>query len=165
MFGVPESTLRLAYRGKGKLVSYFEDWCAVIDAVETCKSIMQNMQILPFDRAAEVIEAATGLRMSGMDVRRVGERIVNIERAFNVREGVRRRDDTLPRRFREEALSEGPSKGSKFEQEPMLDEYYDERGWGRETGVPTHETLERLGLGYVTATIEKFSGTNTTKES
>jgi len=165
MFGVPESTLRLAYRGKGKLVSYFEDWCAVIDALETCKSIMQNMQILPFDRAAEVIEAATGLRMSGMDVRRVGERIVNIERAFNVREGVRRRDDTLPRRFREEALSEGPSKGSKFEQEPMLDEYYDERGWSRETGIPTHETLERLGLGYVTATIEKFSGTNTTKES
>ena len=149
LFGVPEATLRLAHKGKGKLVSYFEDWCAVIDALEPCKNIMENMEILPFDRAAEVIEAVTGLRMPASEVRCVGERIVNIERAFNVREGIRRRDDTLPRRFREETLPEGPSKGTIFEQEPMLDEYYAERGWDPETGIPTRETLERLGLGYV----------------
>ena len=146
MFGVPEATLRLADRGKGKLVSYFEDWNAVIDALEPCKNIMQNMEILTFDRASKVIEACTGLKMSPADVRRVGERIVNVERAFNVREGIRRRDDTLPRRFREETLPEGASAGTVFDLEPMLDEYYDERGWDRETGIPHAETLERLGL-------------------
>jgi len=156
MFGIPDSTMRLAYKGKGKLVSYFEDWCAVIDALEPCKSIMQNMEILTFDKAAEVIEAVTGLRMSGADVRSVGERIVNIERMFNVREGMRRQDDTLPRRFREEKLLEGPSKGVIFEQEPMLDEYYDARGWDKETGIPTRATLERLGLGDAAAELKRL---------
>jgi aldehyde:ferredoxin oxidoreductase len=165
MFGVPESTLRLAHRGKGKLVSYFEDWCAIIDSLETCKNIMQNMQILPFDRAAEVMKTATGFEISALEVRRAGERIVNIERAFNVREGMRRRDDALPRRFREEALQEGASKGTIFEQEPMLDEYYHERGWNRETGIPSHETLEKLGLGYVTVDFEQLNSTKSGKRS
>ena len=146
MFGVPEATMRLADRGKGRLVSYFEDWNAVIDALEPCKNIMQNMEILTFERASRVSEACTGLKMSPADVRRVGERIVNLERAFNVREGIRRRDDSLPRRFREEALPEGASAGTVFDQEPMLDEYYDERGWSRETGIPHAGTLEGLGL-------------------
>ncbi len=149
MFGVPEATLRLAHRGKGKLISYFEDWCAVIDSLETCKNIMENMEILTFDRASEVIEAATGLRLSAREVRRIGERIVNIERAFNIREGIRRGDDALPRRFREETLPEGRSSNTIFEQEPMLDEYYVERGWDPKTGVPTRETLVSLGLRYV----------------
>jgi len=156
MFGVPEATLRLAHRGKGKLVSYFEDWCAVIDALEPCKNIMQNMSILPFDRAAEIIEAATGLEMSGSEVRRVGERIINIERAFNAREGIGRRDDTLPPRFRVEELPEGPSKGTTFEQESMLDEYYAERGWNKMTGIPTRETLEKLELAYVATELERL---------
>lgn len=84
--------------------------------------------------------------MSSAEVRRVGERIVNLERAFIVREGIRRRDDSLPKRFREEPLPEGASKGTVFDQEPMLDEYYAERGWDRETGIPTRTTLLRLGL-------------------
>jgi aldehyde:ferredoxin oxidoreductase len=146
MFGVPDATMRMAYKGKGKLISYFEDWNAVIDALEPCKNIMQNMEILTFDLASTVIEAATGLTMTPAEVRAVGERIINVERAFNVREGIRRKDDTLPRRFREEPLTEGASKGTVFELEPMIDEYYAERGWDNETGVPTVETLRRLGL-------------------
>ena len=146
MFGVPEATLRLADKGKGKLISFFEDWNAVIDALEPCKNIMQNMEILTFDLASKVIEATTGMVMTPAEVRLVGARIVNIERAFNVREGMRRRDDSLPRRFREEPLTEGASSGTVFDQEPMLDEYYTERGWDLETGVPRRETLEGLGL-------------------
>jgi aldehyde:ferredoxin oxidoreductase len=146
MFGVPEATMRLANRGKGKLVSYFEDWNAVIDALEPCKNIMQNMEILTFERASRVIEACTGLKLSPAEVRQVGERIVNIERAFNVREGIRRWDDGLPKRFREETLPKGDSSGTVFDQEPMLDEYYGERGWDKETGIPHARTLEGLGL-------------------
>jgi len=146
LFGVPDATMRLAYRGKGKLISYFEDWNAVIDALEPCKNIMQNMEILTFDLASRVIEATTGLRMTPAEIRGVGERIINVERAFNIREGIRRKDDTLPRRFREEPLKEGASKGTIFELEPMIDEYYKERGWDNETGIPTAETLKKLGL-------------------
>jgi aldehyde:ferredoxin oxidoreductase len=107
---------------------------------------MQNMEILTLDLASEVIEATTGMRMTPAEVRLVGTRIVNIERAFNVREGIRRRDDSLPRRFREEPLPEGASSGTVFDQEPMIDEYYAERGWDNSTGIPTAETLEKLGL-------------------
>lgn len=156
MFGVPDATMRLAYRGKGKLVSYFEDWNAVIDALEPCKNIMQNMEILTFDLASKVIEATTGLRMTPAEIRRVGERIINIERAFNVREGIRRKDDTLPRRFMEEPLTEGASKGTVFELEPMIDEYYGERGWDLETGIPTAETLKRLGLDRASADMSRI---------
>ena len=157
MFGVPEATLRMADRGKGKLISFFEDWNAVIDALEPCKNIMQNMEILTFDLASEVIEATTGMRMTPAEVRLVGTRIVNIERAFNVREGIRRRDDSLPRRFREEPLEEGASSGTVFDQEPMLDEYYAERGWEVSTGIPTSETLEKLNLLGARSDLESLS--------
>jgi len=149
LFGVPEATRRLEWKGKGKLVSYFENWCAVVDSLEVCKNIAENMEVLPFAKAAEVIEAATGLEMKAEAVAEVGERIVNIERAFLVREGIRRKDDALPGRFLHEALPSGNSKGSVFELEPMLDEYYSERQWDRRTGIPTGQKLRKLGLGYV----------------
>jgi aldehyde:ferredoxin oxidoreductase len=165
MFGIPESTIRLEHKGKGRLVSYFEDWCAIIDALEPCKNIMQNMEILTFERAAKVIEVVTGIHMSVNDVRRVGARIVNIERAFNVREGLTRKDDTLPLRFREEILTQGLSKNTLFEQEPMLDEYYTERGYNVKTGIPTRKTLERLNLDYVADDFIKLGRIRSTAEN
>jgi aldehyde:ferredoxin oxidoreductase len=156
MFGVPETTLRLSDRGKGKLIGYFEDWCAVIDTLEPCKNIMQNMDILTFDRAAQVLKAATGLSLTPAQVREAGARIVTVERAFGVREGVTRRDDCLPRRFGEEPLREGASAGAVFGQEPMLDDYYRERGWDLRTGIPTRASLETLGLSYIADELERM---------
>ncbi len=149
LFGIPEATNRLEYKGKGKLVSYFENWCAVVDALEVCKNVAENMEVLPFDKAADVIKAATGLDLQGKQVAQVGERIVNIERAFLVREGVRRKDDTLPKRFLEEPLKKGNSAGSIIEIEPILNEYYHEREWDLQTGIPTKRKLEQLDIGYV----------------
>jgi len=151
MFGVPESTLRLADRGKGRLVSYFEDWNAVIDSLEPCKNIMQNMMLLPFERAAEALEVATGLRVTPEEMREAGARIVTLERMYGVREGVSRIDDSLPPRFRESPLREGASSGTVVDLDLMLDEYYAERGWDAATGHPTPGTLQRLGLGFAVA--------------
>jgi aldehyde:ferredoxin oxidoreductase len=77
----------------------------------------------------------------------VGERIFNLGRLFNVREGVDRILDVLPNRF-SEPLQEGGSAGEAITKEDldrMLDEYYDLRGWSRD-GIPKEETLDRLGL-------------------
>jgi aldehyde:ferredoxin oxidoreductase len=156
MFGVPEATLRLADKGKGKLVSYFEDWNAVIDALEPCKNIMQNMEILTFERASEVIEAATGMKLSAQEVRLVGSRIVTVERAFNAREGLAREDDTLPPRFLGERLLEGPSSGTVFDLQGNLDDYYVERRWDPSTGNPTREALQRHGLEWVADDLERL---------
>jgi aldehyde:ferredoxin oxidoreductase len=151
MFGVPESTLRLADKGKGRLVSYFEDWNAVIDSLEPCKNIMQNMMLLPFERASEALEVATGLRLTPEEMREAGARIVTLERMFGVREGLSRADDSLPPRFRESPLREGASSGTVVDLDLMLDEYYAERGWDAATGHPTPGALQRLGLGFAVA--------------
>ena len=148
MFGEPGATLRMSDAGKGKLIHYFEDWCAVIDALEPCKNIMENMMLLEFPRAAEAYRITTGLEMTAEDIQLAGERIINIERMFGVREGITRQDDTLPKRFMETPLTEGASAGTVLDLEAMLDEYYLDRGWSRKTGCPTEETLKRLGLDY-----------------
>ena len=145
LFGVPEATLRLEYKGKGKLVRYFEDWCAVIDSLEVCKNLAGNMDLLPLKRAAEATQAATGFRFTESQMHEIGERIVNLERMYLIQEGVTRKDDQLPSRFLNEPLPDGGSKGATFEIEPMLNEYYRERGWSR-NGLPREATLRRLGL-------------------
>lgn len=139
IFGVPEATLRLAHKGKGKLVRYFENWCAIIDSLEVCKNLAENMELLPFDRAAEIAEAVTGVHFTEEKMFEIGERIVNLERVYLVREGVRRRDDYLPSRFLKEPLPNGNSKGAIFEMELMLDEYYEQRGWDKR-GIPKENT-------------------------
>jgi aldehyde:ferredoxin oxidoreductase len=149
MFGVPEATLRLAHKRKGKLVRYFENWCAIIDSLEVCKNLAENMELLPFDRSAEIAEAVTGFHFTEEGMFEIGERIVSLERAYLVRDGIRRKDDYLPARFLKEPLPNGNSKGAIFEIEPMLDEYYAERRWDLETGIPKADKLRKIGLGYV----------------
>jgi len=147
-FGSKGAAHRLAYEGKGRLVKHFEELCALADSLEGCKNTIVNMEILPFDLAARVLNAATGLDFDEKSVQEACERIVNLERAFIVLRGVRRKDDTLPKRFLEEPLPEssGPSAGSIVELDPMLDEYYQARGWDLKTGIPEKKTLVRLGL-------------------
>lgn len=148
-FGVPEAALRLEYKGKGRVVKYFEDWCAVSDSLDVCKNTVVCMEVLPFERAAELVYYATGLDYDGPELHRVGERILATERIFNLREGIRRKDDTLPHRFLAEPLppESGASAGSVLELEPMLDEYYEQRGWEVSTGLPRRSSLIELELG------------------
>jgi len=71
---------------------------------------------------------------------------VNLNRLFNARFGVTRKDDCLPDRLTKEKAPLGPSAGEVVELDMMLTEYYDVRGWDQETGLPLKETLKRLGL-------------------
>lgn len=98
-----------------------------------------------------LINAVTGWNLSLEDVERIGERIWNLERAFNVREGVRHDQDVLPYRVMHEPVPEGMHKGMHCppeELQMMLDEYYALRGWTAE-GIPTREKLHSLGLASV----------------
>jgi aldehyde:ferredoxin oxidoreductase len=98
----------------------------------------------------KLISSATGVKeFADVDyLWLVGERIFNLERMFNVREGFGAKDDVFPRRFTDEPMPEGPSAGQVFEAGPLLKDYYQARGWDLETGVPTKATLNRLGLGF-----------------
>ncbi len=81
-------------------------------------------------------------------MRDVGSRMTTIERMFGIREGIGRKDDTLPKRFTETPMTEGGSKGEVIDLDLMLDEYYTERKWSLKTGHPTPEELKRLLLGW-----------------
>ena len=153
-FGTPEATLRLAYKGKGRLIRYFENWCAVTDSLEICKNLAENMELLPLKRAAEITETVTGLHFTKESMWEIGERIVNLERAYLVREGITRKDDQLPARFVKEPLPNGSSKGSVFEMEPMLNEYYEERGWDS-NGIPKRQKLRETRLEYVVKDLKR----------
>ena len=96
---------------------------------------------------AILIESLLGYEFSEKDFRLLGERIYNLERVYNIREGLTRDDDTLPKRLLEEPLPDGPAEGQTVNLDPLLDAYYAYRGWNK-NGVPTPEKLTELGLEY-----------------
>lgn len=147
-FGVAESAFRLEYKGKGRVVKFYEERSALADCLNVCKNTLVNMEILPFNQAAELLKAVTGIAFTEDTLQKTAERIVNLERAYIVKAGIRRKDDTLPERFLKEPLPAecGPSAGSVVELEPMLDEYYEAHKWDKATGIPTVEKLKELGL-------------------
>jgi aldehyde:ferredoxin oxidoreductase len=94
---------------------------------------------------ASLLSAVTGERIDGRQLLRMGERIWNLERLFNLRAGFTKKDDALPPRFSQETLPRGHSKNKVVDLKPLLEEYYRLRGWDNE-GVPTEEKLAELGL-------------------
>ncbi len=101
------------------------------------------------DEYLNTINIVTGMDLNLKELIDCTDRIINLERAFNCREGLRREHDVLAERFMTEPIPEGPSKGlycPKEELEPMKDEYYDLMGWDKKTGIPSRDTLKRLGL-------------------
>lgn len=156
IFGIPipYPVDRFATEGKGKLTKWNQDVrTATADCPTMCVFLL-DMALAPFatQNTAALMEAVTGLTYSPEEIEKVGERINNLARAFNTREGFTRKDDTLPERIMEEPLRGGASKGqliSREDLDQMLDEYYTARGWDKDSGTPTRVKLVELGLNDV----------------
>ncbi len=99
----------------------------------------------PMEKIAPCVSAATGHPYSMDEVLKIGERTWNIERLWNLRAGLTKADDSLPKRLLKEPHTDGPSKGVTVNLEFMLPIYYEARGWDPE-GVPSPEKLTELGL-------------------
>ena len=93
----------------------------------------------------EALRAVSGRDMSTEDMALVAERIINLERMYNVRMGFSRKDDSLPERFLSEPLEKGESAGQTVDLQKLLDEYYEAMGWDGD-GIPIRQTLEKLEL-------------------
>ena len=124
------------------------NWSAVRDCLIVCSFCEGVFGFALATEHAEQINLTTGWDLTVEELTRVGCRVHMMERLFNCREGLRRRDDRLPPRFLNEEIPSGNSKGLRTrpeELQEMLDEYYRLRGWDPE-GVPTEKSLKALGL-------------------
>ncbi|KYK35050.1 MAG: aldehyde ferredoxin oxidoreductase family protein [Theionarchaea archaeon] len=136
---------RFAPEGKAYPTKYQQDVTASLYSLIACDFATGTIGV---DRYVALLNAATGWDYSKEKFIKAGERIWNLIRLYNIREGLVREDDGLPERIYTDPLPEGPAKGRKLPKEDfgiMLREYYEVRGW-EENGVPKEETLQRLGL-------------------
>ncbi|MCD4833685.1 MAG: aldehyde ferredoxin oxidoreductase family protein [Bacteroidales bacterium] len=133
---------RFSEKGKPGLAKLFQDLIATIDSMGVC--IFTSFALNP-THYSNMMSAVTGVKIDSKELLKIGERIWNLEKLFNLREGLTRKDDTLPPRLLNEAFESGHSKGIKVNLEPLLDKYYAIRGWNNE-GFPSEEKLKELGL-------------------
>ena len=147
---VDDSKIEDVYTPKAKdatVLRDLENALTMFDVTGTCKfmGLMLNAR-----EWVDLISSVTGWEFSIEDFKKTGERIVNLSRAFNMRDGFSRADDNLPKRLVEEPMPDGPAKGHVVEElDTMLDNYYETRGWDKKTGKPTPEKLKELGLDFV----------------
>jgi aldehyde:ferredoxin oxidoreductase len=147
---------RFSEDGKPAMVKWCEECIGVQHCLEACIFLWRNYDFTVPGLLANIYEAVTGVEASGDQLLKVGERVANLERCFNIREGLQKSDDSLPDRFTKEMLTKGPSKGQVVKIGPMVDKYYELRGWDVESGLPKRGTLEALGLKEIADELESL---------
>ncbi len=152
----PLSSEHTAYEGKPWQVFWQENCYMAVDCLGICKyhTVFLGATLPNFEEWPKVIYYNTGLEFTPKEIWEIAERCNNLERLFNLREGLKRHDpikgDVLNHRYHDEPCRRGALDviGLKIEKdkfEKMVDEYYAHHGWDKE-GVPLPETLVRLGL-------------------
>ncbi|MFQ6118144.1 MAG: aldehyde ferredoxin oxidoreductase C-terminal domain-containing protein, partial [Candidatus Bipolaricaulia bacterium] len=118
-----------------------------------CKFVCHGFNsphLLDYEHFAELVHLVTGLLISREEFEEIAHRIVDLERLINMREGISRKDDTLPRRYFEEEMKLRLAKGQRIERErfqEMLSAYYRLRGWDEE-GRLSRERIAELESYY-----------------
>lgn len=138
--------------GVGKTLKWCEDMTQVVDALGICTRTGGSLQLL-----TRALRCSTGVDFTDEELLAVGERVFNIERAFSARQGLDRKDDdfSVPGKFMNEPVTDGPCEGALFERDILLDEYYQARGWDVASGLQTRGKLRSLGLDGVLTELEQ----------
>ena len=156
---VPERGLLEYGLSKVRIAKIAGDLWSMCNCLPLCVSDVYPGGGLEHTTLLGILNAATGWNMAMKEYMQVGERALDLTRAFNAREGLTRNDDQLPKRLME-PLPDGPFAGKPFTEEMlegMLDDYYELRGWDKKTGTPTRAKLEAIGLKFVADELEKLS--------
>ena len=150
------------YEGKARMVAYMEALHRVANCLGIChfNTVWGNLDLIDLPQMAELYSTATGWPTSVRDLKRMAERQLNLEKAFNLRfTNFDRKDDMPTPRDLAEPIPTGPLAGWKMDRKKynrMLDDYYDLHGWNRKTSFPTRKTLVGLKLKYVADDLEKI---------
>ena len=134
-------------KGQGRFVVEKENNLNLYNLLMICR-FSGDLWMNIYSELARLYVLVTGIPLTTEELRTAGERVWNMEKAYNIREGWTRKDDTLPPRVFNDPIPDGSAKGSKLtkkELDFMLDDYYAARGWTRD-GMPTKKKLIELGL-------------------
>jgi aldehyde:ferredoxin oxidoreductase len=147
-------------KGRGKMIADEGNMYNIIDSLIVCK-FSRGTYYDGWKDLANYYTLATGIPITPEEMTKDGERIENLARLFNIREGKgTRKYDTVPYKIKNCPVpDEGPAKGAVVSDEELqigLDDYYAVRGWTSD-GVPTVEKLNELGLGDLAYIAEKAS--------
>lgn len=149
VYGQPVDPNPTSYKSKAVVVTFNETIYAVVDCVGICKFICHGFNSprnLNYDHFRELIYLATGLEYTKDELVQVGRRVIDLERVINMREGMTRKDDTLPARYFDETMDGRKTKGHHIDREKfagMLDEFYELHGWDKE-GRPSRTRVEEF---------------------
>ncbi|MBU1158655.1 MAG: aldehyde ferredoxin oxidoreductase family protein [Candidatus Thermoplasmatota archaeon] len=139
---------RFTVKGKAQTLKDLQELFTVLDSMILCKFGARNAFANSWDSMVMLTNAATGYGYTVDELKQVGERAWTVERMFNLREGLGRKDDTLPDRFFTLPIHDGPSKGAVVNRQDFdieISEYYRLWGWN-DNGAPSQETLDRLDI-------------------
>ncbi|MBI4553816.1 MAG: aldehyde ferredoxin oxidoreductase, partial [Candidatus Latescibacteria bacterium] len=142
ILGIPMKMDPAVTEGKAGITKIFQDATSTVDSSGLCIFLTFGVGL---DDIQPQLAAVTGIPYTVQSLLDAGERVWNLERLWNQRAGFSGKDDTLPKRLLEEAISAGPTKGAVNRLHEMLPEYYQLRGWTVD-GRPTAEKLAALGL-------------------
>jgi len=144
---------------KTKMTAYSQRYVSAIDSWSVCQFIFHAWSIFSLEDLVTVINAATGWRYTLHEFMLLGERRINLMRAFNAREGFSSKEDVLPPRVHEDPLrDDGPRKGAVVDKGNFLkqrENYYLLNGWDPVTGNPTEVKLRELGLDWAWEAMRK----------
>jgi len=146
-FGTKSAVDFQATEGKGALVKKCLLVSAVIDSLGICKvPALTIIGDFDLEKEAALTRALTGLEISAAELFRIGERIVNLQKLINLKLSATAEDDTLPDKFMNESIGEGPASGRRVHGlASMVKAFYNSMGWN-DVGVPTKEKLQELGI-------------------
>lgn len=142
------SISNLVVEGKGQLLQQVRRSRILCDSTTMCSFLGGTVAMQPAN-LAEALRYATGLDFSVAHLHAIADRVIALERCVNARYGLRRKDDSLPKRILSEEVRSGPWQGNKLTQEELdnlLDQFYTINGFDLATGLPTPERLAELGL-------------------
>lgn len=136
---------RFEIEGKGEFEQTHQFSMAIVDSIALCSTMRAGVTL---EDQAQAYSAVTGIDMTMDKLNNIAERIINLERMYNVKLGYDRKNDTLPDRFLKEPMPKGKSKGQTVDLESLLDDYYNIMGWSSD-GIPSKKKLTDLELSFL----------------
>jgi aldehyde:ferredoxin oxidoreductase len=150
-FGIVPLPVRELSPAKARNYAILENWTSFGKVSGLCFFGPAPRSFIQIDEVLAAVRAATGWDMTREEMAKIGERATNLARAFNIRNGFGRQDDTLPDRLFE-PLENGALKGVGIDREQFevaMEELYQQKGWNPGTGAPTRERLRELNIEWV----------------